>query len=322
MSSLATANLFPPFTPGLSQFRLARGDPNASTSVVFTSVSTGFIETYGFELLAGRTFSEDFPADLIDLSEDVDPERTYGIVITDLLARRFGIDSPEDALGEVFIQALGRGGNFQVIGVISQFKLSSGLESDQRAVGILMGASSPLQVLQVRIDPQQTEAALAHIDDTWETHRPDTPINRTFYSQSLNDMIETQNEGMGTAALIASVITIVIAVLGLYALASYASISRTKEVGVRKVLGATSSAIVLLLAWDFVKPVLVSCLVAWPIAYFTINFMYSSYSAQATFAIPYYALVTLGILLVAFLTVVMQCLRTANADPVQSLRYE
>lgn len=320
--SLATANLFPPFSPGLSQFRLARGDPNSSTSVVFTSISTGFIETYGFELLAGRTFSEDFPADLIDLSEDVDPERTYGIVITDLLARRFGIDSPEDALGEVFIQAMGRGGNFHVIGVISQFKLSSGLESDQRTVGILMGASSPLQILHVRIDPQQTEAALAHIDDTWETHRPGTPINRTFYSQSLNDMIQTQNEGISTAALIASVITIIIAVSGLYALASYATISRTKEVGVRKVLGATSGTIVLLLAWDFIKPVLISCLVAWPIAYFAINFMYSSFSAQASFTIRYYALVTLAIILVASLTVVIQCFRTANSDPVQSLRYE
>ena len=124
------------------------------------------------------------------------------------------------------------------------------------------------------------------------------------------------------AALIASIITIVIAGLGLYALSSYSSVRRTKEVGIRKVLGANAVSIVLLLAWDFVKPVLLACLVAWPIAFFTISQFYAGFSAQASFPLLIYMIVTVGILLIAFLTVVIQCYRTANSDPVKSLRYE
>ncbi|MGB4246226.1 MAG: FtsX-like permease family protein, partial [Pseudohongiellaceae bacterium] len=212
--------------------------------------------------------------------------------------------------------------SFRVIGVVKRFQLASGMESDQRSIGILMGVRMPQRALHIRIDPLQTDAALAHIDATWAVHRGNSPINRYFFSQSLNDIIVERNTGLSIASLAAAAITIMIAAFGLYALASYATARRTKEVGVRKVLGASSGVIVRLLAWDFVKPVLLACLVAWPLAWYGIDLLYSSFASRAPFSFTWYLLVTGGIVVLAFATVAIQCYRTASADPVRSLRYE
>ncbi len=156
----------------------------------------------------------------------------------------------------------------------------------------------------------------------WERHRPGIPADLTFFSQTFNDIIEQRTNGLSIAALMASVITILIAGFGLFALASFSSLQRTKEIGIRKTLGASSRAIVMLLSWDFIKPVLISCILAWPLAYFAIDRFYGSFNAQATFSIAYYIIVALGVIGVALLTVAVQCIRAANADPVRSLRYE
>ncbi|MDP1930061.1 MAG: ABC transporter permease [Gammaproteobacteria bacterium] len=317
--SIAAANFFPPGSSSLTQWRLTRGDPNATVSIVYGNVSAGFTETYGFELLAGRTFSEDFQADFLPPSGERQPGQTYGIVITDLTARRFGLDSPEAAIGELISAGAI---NYRVIGVIKRFMVSSGMESDQRSIGILIGMQTPQRALHIRVEPLQMQEALSHIDTVWERHRGGIPIRREIYSLSLNDMIVERNNGLSMASLIAAVITIIIAALGLYALASYATARRTKEVGVRKVLGASSTTIVMLLTWDFVRPVLVACLIAWPVAWYCVDLLYSTFSARAAFPITWYVGVTAGVAIMAFVTVASQCYRTANSDPVRSLRYE
>ncbi len=167
-----------------------------------------------------------------------------------------------------------------------------------------------------------TDEALEHIDAMWNRHRPDVPIKRTFFDQTFNTLLEARTGGLSMAALLASIITIVIAAFGLYALASYSSIRRTKEVGVRKVLGASANSIVSLLAWDFVKPVILACVISWPVAYFFITDFYAQFSSQAEFSVFNYGIVTLSIVFMSVLTVAIQCFRTANSDPVQSLRYE
>jgi len=108
----------------------------------------------------------------------------------------------------------------------------------------------------------------------------------------------------------------------LYALAPYSSLRRTKEVGIRKTFGASVNSIVLLLSWDFVKPVLISCLLAWPLAYLAIGRFYDRFTSKAEFSIMYYLVVTAGVIGVALITGVLQCFTAAKADPVRSLRYE
>ncbi|MEX0617626.1 MAG: FtsX-like permease family protein, partial [Pseudohongiellaceae bacterium] len=321
--SVATSDFRPPGTGPINPWRIPRFAPDETITVAHTGVSPGFIETYEMELLAGRSFSEDFVSDFIPPqgiggAEDSEGQ-VYGIVITDLLARRFGFDSPDAAIGQSFDLF---DTNFRVIGVVKRFQFSSGMEAAERSIGILRSTVSPMRYLHLRLDPMQTEAALNHIDTVWERHQPSVPIERTFFAQTFDDIIADRTDGLSMAALMASVVTVLIAGFGLYALASYSSLRRTKEVGIRKALGATADSIVMLLAWDFIKPVLVACVIAWPIAWFAIEAFYAGFTSRAGFSVLIYGVVTGGVLAVALLTVAIQCFRTANSDPVKSLRYE
>ncbi|MDP2141441.1 MAG: ABC transporter permease [Gammaproteobacteria bacterium] len=319
VKSLAVSNFLPPESIDLSQFHLATSSPDSTIGAGFIQVGVGFVETYGFELLAGRTFSEEFSADFISLTTPPEPARNYGIIITDRFAERLGIQSPEQAVGEIVMLS---NISFQVIGVVKQFRTVNDIGSDNRAIGIMMGTRDPLEVFHIRIDPALTGEALNHIDEVWASHRPGVQITRSFYAQILNDAIRVRSESLTLAALIASAITVLIAAFGMFALAYYSTTKRTKEVGIRKILGARAISIVLLLTWDFLRPVLVSCLVAWPFAYLLIDMFYAGFSSQAIFSIANYVLVTLVMILLAILTVVIQCARIANLNPVLSLRYE
>ncbi|NKB33558.1 MAG: FtsX-like permease family protein [Pseudomonadales bacterium] len=318
--AVATSQIRPPGGTGINPWRLPSFPPGENITVASAVIGPEFIETLDFELLAGRGFSEEFMSDFqTSLGSDTPPEAVFGIVITDLLAERFGIASPQEALDQIF--ELGNL-NYRVIGVIEQFYFQGGMEADENTIGIFRGRIEPMRFLTVRIDPAMTTEVLDHIDSTWNRHRPDVPINRTFVDQTFNTILEARTGGLSSAALFASIITIIIAAFGLYALASYSSLRRTKEVGVRKVLGASANSIVLLLAWDFVKPVLIACIISWPIAFYFINDFYIQFSTRADFSMLLYGFVAIGIVVLAILTVAIQCFKTANSDPVKSLRYE
>ena len=317
--SVASSENRPPNTGGINPWRLPSYPPDESITVAHVAVSAGFIETYQMELLAGRTFSEEFGTDFIPNDSGPNTDVVYGIVVTDLLARRFGFSTPEEALGQRFNLFDFK---MQVIGVVKRFQFSSGMETDARSLGILRSTLDPMRFIHIRIDPRQTEAALAHVDEVWERHRPGIPLDRTFLAQTFDNIIEDRTNGLSVAAFMASIITVMIAGFGLYALASYSSLRRTKEVGVRKTLGASANSIVGLLAWDFIKPVLIACVLAWPLAWFAIDSFYQTFTSQADFPLLIYGVVTMGVIAVALVTVALQCFKTANADPVKSLRYE
>lgn len=318
--SIASADGRPPGTGPISPWRLPSFAPDESITVAHIPVSPGYVETFGMELLAGRTFSEEFTSDFIPhdgTSPDVD--QSYGVVVTDQLLRRFGYTVPEEGLGEILL--LGPY-SYRVIGVIRAFQFSSGMEQPQRSLSLFYSTLGPMRYVFLRLDPDSTESALNHIDAVWERHRPGTPLDRRFFSEDFESVIDRRTEGLSMAALISSIITTIIAGFGLFALASYSTERRTKEVGIRKTLGAESGNIVRLLTWDFIKPVLIACVTAWPLAYLAIDRFYKEFSDSADFPFMAYMLVTIGIVGLALLTVVVQCFRTANSDPVKSLRYE
>ena len=318
----------PPSTGGYNPWRIPSFAPNEFRPVSHYVVDAGYADAMQFRVLAGRTFSEEFPTDFQPQQvpgQQLTPEDAgiRGIVITRYAVSNFGFDSPEDALGEIF--QFGNPQNpfqYRVLGVIEDFRLSGGLEDTLRSTSILRATQGPLRVLLIRLDPNQVAAALDHIDTVWARHRPDVPINRTFYDQTFGDIIYNQTNGISKASLFASIITVIISAFGLYALAFYSSERRTKEVGIRKVLGATSKMIVRLLTWDFVKPVLVACLLACGAAWYAIGVYFEQFSSQTSISPLVYLGVTLATVVIAILTVAVQCVRTANADPVESLRYE
>ena len=308
----------PPSNGGYNPWRHISWAEDDIRTVSHLGVDEHYIEAMQLQLLAGRNFSREFISDYMPTGRP-DPEQTYGVMITPAAVRNFGFSSNEEAVDQV-LTAFGI--RFRIIGVVNEFRLSGGMEDVLRSTSILRTGLAPMPTLLIRIDPAQRESALQHIDSVWVTHRPDVPINREFYEQTFNQLIYEETNGINRAAQFAAIITIVIAALGLYALAFYSTQRRTKEIGVRKVLGASVSSITSLLSVDFVKPVIVACVVASAVGYIVTNFYFSQFSAQASLSPLVYLLIIVGTVLLALATVASQCVRAASADPVKSLRSE
>lgn len=333
--AIGRSGAMPPATGPYNPWRLPSFAPEEFRPVSHNVVDVGYFDAMQFKLLAGRWFSEDYTTDFIKTAPPPPgaPPPTppaeppvASVVITRYAVSNFGYASPEEALDQIFMIGAGGPGapapTFRVIGVIEDFRQSGGLEDVLRSTSILRATLDPMRVLLVRVAPDQMDSALAHIDEVWKRHRPDVPSTRTFFDQTFNDLVVEQTNGISTAANFASVITVIISAMGLYALAFYSTARRTKEVGIRKVMGATSKKIVGLLTWDFLKPVLVACVLAGIAGYYVIGRYFGQFSSRADVPFWVYLAVALGTALVAVLTVAFQCYRAANSDPVKSLRYE
>ncbi|MDP1756318.1 MAG: FtsX-like permease family protein, partial [Pseudohongiella sp.] len=316
--TVGKAEAAPPDNGGYNPWRHSSWPAEDARPVSHLGVDENYVDAMQLQLLAGRNFSLEFPADYMPAGQP-DPEQTYGVMVTPAAVRNFGLGSNEAAINQVLmIGTL----SFRIVGVVNDFRLSGGLEDTLRSTSVLRASKQPLRSLLIRIDPAQRDSALQHIDSVWAEHRPDAPINREFYEQSFNQQIYEQTNGINRAAQFAAIITIVIAALGLYALAYYSTERRTKEIGVRKVLGATARSIVGLLSMDFIKPVVLACVVASVLAYFVTDFYFNQFSASAAMPPVIYLLVIAGIILLSLVTVAAQCIKTARADPVASLRSE
>lgn len=324
--SIARVNAFPPSTGSLNPWRLPSWGPDRSRSVRHVISDENYLDSMGLRLLAGRNFSSDLPTDFTVIQlpgveqEESEEQPVFSVMITREAAISYGFGSPEGALEQQFLHA---GGTYRVIGVVEDFRLSGGLEDPLTSTYMIRAnRQNVLGNLLIRIDPNQRQSALEHIDTVWSRHRPNLAIDRVFYEQTFNELVGSETRGINFAAVFASVVTVLISAFGLYALAFYSTERRTKEVGVRKVLGATSDSIIGLLTWDFVKPVLLACALACALGYYAILIYFEQFSSQVDISPLLYLSVIIGTVLVAIMTVAVQCFRTANADPVQSLRYE
>lgn len=315
----------PPGTGSLDPWRLASWPTERYRSVQNIIVEENYLDVMQLRLLAGRWFSPDFTADFLPARAPRQalpdpPGWVMGVVITRTAAISFGLGAPEQALGTEFRNEQGR---YQVIGVVEDFRMTGGMEDPLSSIMIIRARQGTMwSNLLLRIDPEQTDAALQHIDAVWRKYQPDGYFDRTFFRQTYNDIVDEETRGINIAAIFASTISILISAFGLYALAFYSTQRRTKEVGIRKVVGATSKKLIRLLTWDFLKPVLVACALASLAAYYAILYYLQQFSSRAEVPWLLYPGVTAGTLLIAALTVATQCYRAANADPVKSLRYE
>jgi putative ABC transport system permease protein len=211
---------------------------------------------------------------------------------------------------------------YRVIGVLEDFYFVGAILGSMPLANILRATTEPLRYFMLQIDPDQTQNALDHIEAVWKRHRPDTPVSPLFYQNRYRFVVGSWRAPIMNTTVFASVITILISICGLFALAVYSTQRRTKEVGVRKVLGATRASLVILLTWDFVKPVLIASAIACISANYGIRWVYDLFLFSP--AVPYwlYAVVAVVTLAIAVGTVATLCFRAAGSNPVKSLRYE
>lgn len=268
-------------------------------------VDEDFLKTYNIPLLAGRDFSK-------EISTDANGKVA---LLNEAAMKAFGWNDPAAVVGKQFDGFTGP----EAIGVVKDFHFKSLHES----VGPLMLLVRPrnFQYLTLRLKNESITETMNFVQQKWSALLPDKPFEYFFLDEDYDKQYQAEQR-LGTVFSRFSILAVFIACFGLLGLASYAAEQRTKEIGVRKVLGASVAGIVGLLSKDFVKLVLLANILAWPIAYFAMNKWLQDFAYRIEIGWWIFALAGGVALLIALLTVCTQAIKAALANPVEALRYE
>ena len=267
------------------------------------AVENAFIPTYGITLVAGRNFSEDPESD-----------RT-ACTINETAARELGWESPEEGVG---IELKVQGRWLTVIGVMEDFHFQS---LHRHIEPIVFHHFNSMSYLSVRIRPDNVQETMSFIQKVFQDLAPELPFTYSFLDADFDRMYRAEEQRgklLGAFALLA----IFVACLGLFGLASYMAEQRTKEIGIRKVLGATVLNIVILLSKEFTKLVIVANAIAWPVAYFVMDKWLTNFAYRIVPGKGIFILGGLLALCIALATVSYQAVKAATTNPVDALRYE
>jgi len=273
-------------------------------------VDYAYLETLGLTLAEGRNFSPDFPEDL-----------ATSILVNEAFVRTFaetyGIDNP---IGFTLPREFAGIEQPRIAGVVQDYHFQS-LHAEIYPALLHLNPSSGVQYVLVKIAPVDVPATLALLERTWQALRPNQPFEYHFLDDDVAQQYENETR-WSRAISYASAFALVLACLGLLGLTALSVARRTKEIGIRKVLGASVLRLVYLLSKEFVLLVLVANLFAWPLAYLAAQRWLEHFAYRIAMSWQTFLMAGLAALLVALLTVSFQSIKAALADPVKSLRYE
>ena len=266
-------------------------------------VDPDFAETYGLEMVAGRDFSPDLAANLGET-----------FILNEAAVREMGL-TPEEAVGKPFrMNTTG-----PVIGVVKDFHFE-GLQKSLEPL-VMTVWPSWFGYVSLRLDTGTLPQTLAHVERVWQSVVPTLPFEYLFLDDDFARQYRAEAQ-FGQVFMVFGVLAIFISCLGLFGLAAFTAERRTKEIGVRKVLGASASNIVLLLNRDVTVLVVLAAVLAAPIAYFAMHRWLDAFAYRIDISWGIFLLAGLVALAVTWLTVAYQSIRAALADPVEALRYE
>jgi len=280
-------------------------------SMQYWFVDHDYIPTLDMEIKVGRNFSREFPSD------------STAIVINESALKRFGFKDP---IGEKITTFDYRGGSidnekkltFTIIGVVADFHYES-LKENISPLCMQLGKSGWSTL--IRFGANTTTETLAHVEKTWKALAPGQPFEYTFLDEAFGKMY-TSEQRLGKIFGIFASLAIIIACLGLFALTSFTAEQRTKEIGIRKVMGASVSSIVVLLSKEFGKLIVIAFLLAAPLSWFAVKSWLEGYTYKTEIGIPVYILSGVAAFVVAWLTMGYQSIKAARSNPVTSLRSE
>ena len=288
--------------------------------LIFNEIDYNFLDTYEIELIQGRNFSKEFPTDSrFARQEGRSREQAGSVLLNEEAVKRFGWEEP---VGKTVIQTYGETRlYFNVIGVIKDFHFSS-LRNPIVPMNFFLREGG-FRYISVKIRTEDTGKTLGSIEDTWKSLNPHIPFN-SFFLDTVFEQRYQSEERLRKLFVYFSVLAIFIGCLGLFGLASFAVEQRTKEIGIRKILGASDSLIFILLSKEFTRLVLVASVFTLPLAYLAMSFWLKGYAYRININshVFLFLCAALGALAIAWITVSFQAVKAARANPVDSLRYE
>ena len=275
----------------------------ASLDIYF--VDFNYINQYKIKVIAGRGFSKDFATDT-----------TQAMVINESASKLLGYNSPQQAIGKKFDQ-WGRQG--KIIGVVKDFHYQA-LQEPIRPLTMRIEPGG-YQLLSIKVAGNNLPSTIKAIQSKWDQIIPNRPFEYTFLNESFDKQYRAEDR-FGNLFFYFAILAIFISCLGLLGLASYSTIQRTKEIGVRKVLGASVPDIINLLSKDFLKLVLLAFVIASPVAWIFMNKWLKDFAYRTGLAWWMFVFAGIAAIIIAFVTISFQAIKAAVANPVKSLRTE
>ncbi len=278
---------------------------NITFMLYMVRIDYDFLKTYGMQMVAGREFSEAYKTD-----------DSLAFVLNEKAVERLGWGKPENAINRPFKYGNRHG---QIIGVVKDIHFET--LHNEIAPMIYYIEKQYIGTVSVKIAGADVKKTVKHLEDTWNKYSPESVFTYAFLDEKYRTLYRPE-EQLGEVTGMFALLALVIACLGLFGLASFASSQRTKEIGVRKVMGAALYEIIGLLSYSFLRWILLANLIAWPIAWYFVHewlkgFPYKIKIDPLVFL--YSILITMGI---AFITILYQTFKAARENPVKALKYE
>lgn len=267
-----------------------------------------FLDTLKLELAQGRFFSRDFPTD------------SQAVVLNEKAVKLLGWDDP---IGKRINNWSKNRGDFVVIGVIKDYHYES-LHQEIRPQALFLSTGYYTRVenfISVRLDTESISETISRIESAWKSFAPQTPFQYSFLDKDYENLYANERQTRQLFSIFAF-LAIFIACLGLFGLASFIADQKTKEIGIRKVLGASVIKIVRNLNKSFLKWVLMANLIAWPVAWYAMNRWLENFAYRIGLSWWMFVLAAVLAVVIALITVSFQTVKAALKNPVDSLRYE
>lgn len=273
------------------------------------TIDFDYVETMGMELVAGRNFSPDFPSD------------STAVILNEEAVARLGFTDP---IGQKISRYKGNNidpadiSQWTVIGVVKNFHFAS-MKDEIAPLGFYLGNSDGS--VSFRFTPSETVHIIEGMEKVWKRLAPGDPFQYSFLNKDYENMY-VYEQRLGRIFNVVAMLAVVIACLGLFALTAFAAQQRTREIGIRKVLGANVNSIFVLLSKEFAKLIIIAFAISIPIAWKAVDWWLSSYTYKATVGFGIYGLAGLITMVIALITMSYQVLKVATANPTDSLRTE
>lgn len=283
---------------------------NDAKSTSTNRVDADFLQTLGIQPIAGRLFSEQFPADT-----------NFRVILNETAIKQIGFASPQQSIGKkVFFDWQGQAYRFDIIGVVKDFHYQD-LQVPIKPYAFQLNSQPYYNYIVVHAKAGDMTPLIKSIEATWHALNPNEPLEYSFLDEDFQKNYDAENK-LSAIVTYFTIIAILISCLGLFGLATFSAEQRTKEIGVRKVLGASIASIVGLLSKDFLRLVAISICIASPIAWYAMNKWLQDFAYRTNISWTVFAITALIALLIAVITISFQAVRAALSNPVKSLRTE